>query len=103
MHKSLAVQLAGASCRAIAYTLHARVPTGGTATVRLPIGASAPASVSVSESGAIVWRKGVFAPAPGIYNASASGDGYIAFATGSGTFDFAIEMAVADEAAFSSS
>lgn len=88
VQKSLAVQLVG-SCAAPVFSLQARVPTGGTATLRIPIGARAPADVNVTESGFTVWSNGAFEPSDGVTGAAAA-DGYISFSIGSGIYDFAL-------------
>jgi alpha-L-rhamnosidase len=72
-----------------AFTLRARVPTGGRATVRVPIGDRAPSSVNITESGNEVWRAGAFVPTDGV-NAATAADGYVSFAVGSGTYNFAL-------------
>jgi alpha-L-rhamnosidase len=90
--KFLAVQLLG-SCAATTYSLRARVPTGGVATVRVPIGASAPNTVNISESGTAVWLMGIFQPAVGITAATAA-NGYVAFNVSSGVFAFELTQAL---------
>jgi alpha-L-rhamnosidase len=70
-----------------AFSLSARVPTGGRATVRVPIGDRAPSSVNITESGNDVWRAGAFVPTDGVTAATAA-DGYVSFAVGSGTYEF---------------
>ncbi len=91
--KALAVQLVG-TCATPAFSLHARVPTGGGATVRIPIGARAPSSVNVTESGNPVWTAGAFVPTDGV-TAGTAARGYVSFSVGSGTYDFALLAATA--------
>ena len=66
---------------------------GSFATVRVPIGASAPNTVNISESGTAVWLMGIFQPAVGITAATAA-NGYVAFNVSSGVFAFELTQAL---------
>ena len=72
-----------------AFSLHARVPTGGSATVRIPISTRLPNNVNITESGNTVWAAGTFVPTDGVTAATAA-DGYVSFSVGSGTYDFSL-------------
>ena len=93
VRKSLAVELAGTCKGAPAFSLNTRVPTGGRAIARIPIGARDPREVNVTEGGGVVWERGVFMPAPGITNASAATGGYISFTVGGGAYAFVLHAA----------
>lgn len=76
---------------AAAFELQARVPVGGRARLRLPLGAAGAASVSVREGGAVVWAAGAYVPGvPGFRGASV-GEGYLSFEVGSGQYALALE------------
>lgn len=93
-HKYLAVQLLG-PCSTPTFSLRARVPAGGSATVRVPIGTRAPNSVNVTESGAPVWVLGAFFPTDGITAASAAAS-YVSFTVGAGAWDFELFTAASE-------
>ncbi len=71
-HPRSALLLAGSGAGGHIIDIEASVPANARATVRLPIPAAVPpASVTVSEGGAVVFAGGAYTPGtPGVYGAS---------------------------------
>eukprot|EP01088_Endostelium_zonatum_P008986 TRINITY_DN2217_c0_g1_i1.p1 TRINITY_DN2217_c0_g1~~TRINITY_DN2217_c0_g1_i1.p1 ORF type:complete len:1125 (-),score=235.96 TRINITY_DN2217_c0_g1_i1:25-3231(-) len=93
--KRMSVQVAG--CEFYDFSISATIPISSQANIVVPIFASSPNSVTIVESGKIVWQHGRFVPGQvsGLVSATA-GTNTVTFRAGSGSYLFSLDATFLD-------